>query len=187
MVTPPRSKDGKKIGVFATRAPYRPNPIGLSCVKIIKIEGLKIYLEQTDLLDGSPILDIKPYLVYSDSFPESQVGWLENIESEKYEIKFSPQADEQIEWLRQNGVVNLKNFITTQLSYEPTNSQKKRVQEENFQWVLSYRTWRVDFIITDKTIGIMSLRSGYSEADFATTEDTYKDKHLHREFNSINT
>jgi len=69
MVSPPRLL--KKIGVFATRSPHRPNHIGMSCVKLEKIEGLKIYISESDILDGSPVLDIKPYLPYADSFPNS--------------------------------------------------------------------------------------------------------------------
>jgi len=74
MVTPPRNK-GKKVGVFATRSPHRPDNIGLSCVKYIKHEGLKIYISGSDMLDGTPVLDVKPYLPYSDSFPDALTGW----------------------------------------------------------------------------------------------------------------
>jgi tRNA-Thr(GGU) m(6)t(6)A37 methyltransferase TsaA len=71
MVTPPRNK-GKKVGVFASRSPHRPNGIGLSCVTLNRIEGLNIYISNSDILDGSPVLDIKPYLPWSDSFPDSK-------------------------------------------------------------------------------------------------------------------
>jgi len=63
LVTPPRHTRNK-VGVFATRAPYRPNQIGLSCVKLEKVEGLKIFISESDILDGSPVLDIKPFLPY---------------------------------------------------------------------------------------------------------------------------
>ena len=69
LVTPPRHTRNK-VGVFASRAPYRPNQIGLSCVKLDKVDGLKIYISESDILDDSPVLDIKPYLPYSDSFPD---------------------------------------------------------------------------------------------------------------------
>ena len=85
-VLPPRGSD-HKVGVFASRAPYRPNPIGISCVKLVKIVGLKITIEGTDLLDGTPVLDIKPYLPYADAFPESRTGWV--AEATKYNVNFS--------------------------------------------------------------------------------------------------
>lgn len=79
-VRPPRLGGNKRMGVFATRAPYRPNPLGLSCVKIEKIDldapnGPVITVSGADLKDGTPIYDIKPYLPYADSYPEAQAGF----------------------------------------------------------------------------------------------------------------
>ena len=65
-VLPPRG--GIKRGLFATRSPHRPNPIGISCLELKEIHGLELIVKNHDLLDGTPILDIKPYLVYADSF-----------------------------------------------------------------------------------------------------------------------
>ncbi len=73
-VHPPRL-GGEKIGVFATRSPHRPNPIGLSVVKIEKIEENKVYLSGVDLVDGTPVLDIKPYLPTADCLPQALNGW----------------------------------------------------------------------------------------------------------------
>lgn len=64
-------------GLFATRAPHRPNPIGLSAVRILGVEGLVIHVERIDLLDGTPILDVKPYVPYADAFPDARAGWLD--------------------------------------------------------------------------------------------------------------
>ena len=74
-IRPPRLGGRERVGVLASRSPHRPNPIGLSCVRLNRIEGKKIYVEGVDILDGSPILDIKPYLPYADSFPEATSGW----------------------------------------------------------------------------------------------------------------
>lgn len=181
MVQPPRGPD-EKIGVFATRAPYRPNQLGLSCLQIKSIEGLKIHLRSADLLDGSPILDIKPYLPYADSFPESRVAWLENVASTRFQVSLSPQAQSQLEWLKNNGLTQLKSFIMNQLEYDPTNSQKKRVKEQSGYWEIAYRTWRVDFLITEKKVGVLGIRSGYTKEELESTEDLYADKELHRGF-----
>ena len=70
--------DTKPRGVFATRAPKRPNPIGLSVVKLCKIEAQILYIENIDILDGTPLLDIKPYVPEFDQHPASRVGWLEH-------------------------------------------------------------------------------------------------------------
>lgn len=126
MVLPPRGRD-QKIGVFATRSPYRPNPVGLSCVKIKSIdqEKLKIFVEEGDLLDGSPILDIKPYVAYADAFPETEPEWLKN--SQKFDIRFSEIVENQLNWLEENGLKALRGFLWHQLEYEPMNSKKKRL------------------------------------------------------------
>lgn len=72
-VVPPR--DTSKRGVFATRAPQRPNPIGLSCVRLLRIEKRMLHIADHDLLDGTPVLDIKPYLSYCDCVPEASPGY----------------------------------------------------------------------------------------------------------------
>lgn len=77
-VKPPRG--GPKRGVLATRSPHRPNPIGLSAVKLDKIEGRVLHLLGVDLLDGTPILDIKPYVPYADAFPDSSAGWIDALD-----------------------------------------------------------------------------------------------------------
>ena len=66
-------------GIFATRSPSRPNPIGMSCVRLLKIEGSTLHLAEVDLLDGTPILDIKPYAPMIDSYPEAKSGWLDAL------------------------------------------------------------------------------------------------------------
>jgi tRNA-Thr(GGU) m(6)t(6)A37 methyltransferase TsaA len=73
-VMPPR---GPKIrrGLFSTRAPHRPNSIGLSVVRLKRIEGRTLFIEEHDMLDGTPVLDIKPYLPYADAIPEAENGW----------------------------------------------------------------------------------------------------------------
>jgi tRNA-Thr(GGU) m(6)t(6)A37 methyltransferase TsaA len=70
--------DKAERGLFATRAPSRPNPIGLSCVKLIKIEDCTLFIEELDILDGTPLLDIKPYVPRFDSFDVQRYGWLKH-------------------------------------------------------------------------------------------------------------
>jgi tRNA (adenine37-N6)-methyltransferase len=77
-VVPPRGPEVKR-GLFATRAPHRPNPIGLSALRLIGIEGRVLKVRGIDLLDGTPVLDIKPYIPYSDAFPDAKAGWLEGL------------------------------------------------------------------------------------------------------------
>jgi tRNA-Thr(GGU) m(6)t(6)A37 methyltransferase TsaA len=69
--------DKAEHGLFSTRAPARPNPIGISCVKLINIEDCTLFIEELDILDGTPLLDIKPYVPRFDSFAVQRYGWLE--------------------------------------------------------------------------------------------------------------
>lgn len=77
-VRPPRG--GGKRGVLATRSPHRPNPIGLSAVELVAVEARALVVRGIDLLDGTPILDIKPYVPYADAFPAARAGWIDAID-----------------------------------------------------------------------------------------------------------
>lgn len=182
LVQTPRSN--KKIGVFATRAPYRPNPIGMSLVKLEKIEGLNIYIGPNDLLNETPILDIKPFHPESDVAEDAHIEWLEENLTPQMNITFSPLAEEQLDFLenQNSDLSQLKAFILRQLEYDPTNDKKKRVEFNQSYWVLSYRTWRVDFIMHDTTVAILGIRTGYSDEDLTSSDDQYLDKAVHRLF-----
>ncbi len=78
-VKPPRG--GPRRGVLATRSPHRPNAIGLSAVELLKVEGRILHLRGVDLLDGTPVLDIKPYVPYADAFPGSKAGWIDELDT----------------------------------------------------------------------------------------------------------
>lgn len=188
-VMPPRGSE-KKVGVFATRAPYRPNPIGLSCVKLVSVNGLCLTVEGADLLDGTPIFDIKPYLPYADAFPESATGWLGT--PEPWSVHFTREAEKHIEFLKENGVNQLRDFILNQLEHDPLNQDKKRVallksaKDFKLRAVLAYKTWRARFAYDEvsKTIQVERIFSGYSESDLHSSEDRYADKSLHHAFNA---
>lgn len=78
-VRPPRG--GPKRGVLATRSPHRPNAIGLSAVELVGIDGRTLHLRGVDLLDGTPVLDIKPYVPYADAFPDARAGWIDDLDA----------------------------------------------------------------------------------------------------------
>lgn len=105
-VRPPRLGGNKRMGVFATRSPFRPNPIGLSCVKLIGIEktekhGCIIRVSGADLLDGTPIYDIKPYLPYVDSHPEASNGFALNEKDGSLEVNIPDELIELIPYEKQ--------------------------------------------------------------------------------------
>ncbi len=178
-VLPPRGSP-TKVGVFASRSPYRPNPIGMSCVKLKKIQGLKIEVEGFDLLDQTPVLDIKPYLPYADSFPKATNGW---IQSHPHKIEWSSKAEKQLKFLIQNGITELKNFTQIQLSEDPTNNKKKRITSQSKEnHTLAYRTWRIVFTLKNQVIKIKEIQTGYTNEDLIIREDKHKDKKIHKAY-----
>jgi tRNA-Thr(GGU) m(6)t(6)A37 methyltransferase TsaA len=80
MVTPTRGPRVKR-GLFSTRSPHRPNPIGLSALRVVSVEGWVVRVRGLDLLDGTPVLDLKPYVPYADAFPDARSGWLDALEA----------------------------------------------------------------------------------------------------------
>jgi tRNA-Thr(GGU) m(6)t(6)A37 methyltransferase TsaA len=93
LVRPPRGPRVRR-GLFATRSPDRPNPLGLSAVQLVRIEGLSLHVRGVDLLDGTPILDIKPYLPYADAFPTSRAGWIDEIATDELQFAKRPPKPE---------------------------------------------------------------------------------------------
>ncbi len=180
-VQPPRYAQ-HRIGVFATRSPYRPNPIGLSCVEVLEVRGRCIKIQGHDLLDGTPILDVKPYLPYADAFPDAKAGWT----AENHQVNdvcISPEAQGQLAWLAEHGVECLGDFIREQLGSEPLNAHRHRlILREDALPLLAYRTWRVEFRPEDNAVQVLRVFSGYSAEELASEEDKYADKELHRRF-----
>lgn len=155
MVLPPRGE--KKVGVFASRSPYRPNQIGICAAELIKIEGLKIFVKKFDLLDNTPILDIKPYLKYSDSLTSASDGW--TSQSQRFEVIFSKALKIKIKQLKINDLKlfhaqeKLIQIATQQLSFDPFNKTKKRVKKiQKNLYEFAYRYSRVYFTLLNEKI-----------------------------------
>lgn len=205
MVKPPRGP-AKKRGVFATRSPYRPNSIGLSAVEIVKVDGLRVHVRGFDLLDGTPILDIKPYLPYADAFPSARAGWTEGLDEAAHFVTFSERAGRKLAWLESRGVSQLRGFLMSQLEFDPLDESRKRLMASPIAGAhrIAYRTWRADFRIGDAspvsgeaagranvrtiagaaagTVTVLDISSGYSGDELADPHDPHSDKSVHREF-----
>lgn len=122
MVRPPRLGGKNRLGVYATRSPHRPNHIGLSAVRLlgITIEGGRVELELggVDLLDGTPVIDIKPYIPYSDSLKNATAGWLKGDFSD-FKIKLLPEAEAFCLEYENNTGRMLNSLIREILSQDP--------------------------------------------------------------------
>lgn len=126
LVRPPRLGGNAKKGVFATRATFRPNSIGMSAVKLDSIEykngKLALILSGIDLLDGTPVLDIKPYLPYSDSLEHASAGFADTRPFTDMEVAFSAEAESSLSNLP-NGA-QFKRFIEQVLLQDPRPAYK---------------------------------------------------------------
>ena len=100
-VRPPRLGGNEHMGVFATRSPFRPNPIGLSCVRLERIdmddrEGPVIHVRGADMMDGTPIYDIKPYIKYADSWPHAVCGYVDTLPERTLKVVLPPEFSSMI-------------------------------------------------------------------------------------------
>lgn len=122
-VRPPRLGGNQRIGVFASRSPFRPNPIGLSAVTLEKVDcqagHCQLHLRGVDLLDGTPVLDIKPYLPYADALPEAQGGFADKAPAASLKVQFSELAEAQCEALEQSTYPGLRLLIEQILRADP--------------------------------------------------------------------
>lgn len=135
-VRPPRLGGNKRMGVFATRSPYRPNPIGLSSVKLVGIEHTKdkgdvLIVSGADLLDGTPIYDIKPYLPFTDSHPEATAGFSELVREYSLNVNFCKELLSKIDISKQNALIKI-------LEHDPRPSYQDAPEREYGMRFASY-------------------------------------------------
>jgi hypothetical protein len=182
---PPRSTDGRK-GVFATRAPHRPNPLGLSVLRLERVEGLRLFVRDVDMLDGTPVLDIKPYVPYADAFPDSLHGWLEAPRDPiaAQAVSFAPRAEQQLEWIAARSPLPLRERIVATLSLGPEPHPYRRIRRIGDGLMqLAVQDWRVRFSVTDNGMQVLEIRSGYRPSQLDPAKPaTDSAIALHREF-----
>ena len=183
-VLPPRSRTRR--GLFATRSPHRPNPIGISLCRLISVEGRRIRVECPDLLDGTPILDIKPYLPAIEARPDSASGWVQEVDANQtsgFDVSFKPEAEDQLNWLRNHHGVDLRERISAVLSWDPLPHSYRRIKRvEGGGFVQSIHSWRVYFSVEDRHVVVQAIGSGY-RTDVLLREDTEEPEiQIHRAF-----
>ncbi|MBP3460082.1 MAG: tRNA (N6-threonylcarbamoyladenosine(37)-N6)-methyltransferase TrmO [Lachnospiraceae bacterium] len=151
-VKPPRLGGKKRMGVFATRSPFRPNPIGMSVVKLEKIlmdENLGPILQVSgvDMLDGTPVYDIKPYLPYADSYPEATSGFAGEVYEHVLEICFPENLLEKVpEALRES--------LTEILEQDPRTAF---IEDESRIWGVSYAGFNVRFTVVGNRLTVCEV------------------------------
>jgi len=157
-VLPPRS--ARRRGVLATRSPHRPNPIGLSALRLVRVEGLVLHVLDVDMVDGTPVLDVKPYLPWCDAAPSAGAGWLEDP-GPTYDVEFDPRADEQLRWLEEDHRVELRERLRTALAAGPEPHAYRRIKREGELLRIAVKEWRARFRVDGRRIVVLDLVSGY--------------------------
>jgi len=157
-VLPPRSTT--KRGVFSTRAPRRPNAIGISALRLTKVVGREVHVEDADLLDGTPVLDLKPYVAWTDARPDAGGGWLAEDPGRSWEVRIGERADEQLAWLAARGV-DLRSRVVDHLGIGPHPHAYRRIKaRSDGSYVLAVKTWRVGFRIEGGVVRVDEVRCG---------------------------
>src|SRR5690554_2834011 len=135
LIRPPRLGGNRKVGVFASRSPFRPNSLGLSVVRnkgLIRQDGeLILRIRDHDLIDGTPILDIKPYLPFADAIPDARVGWAGEAAPHRLPVRFTEKAEAQLADLSAEHYPDLRELIEDVTCYDPRPSFRRGRQNED--------------------------------------------------------
>lgn len=158
-VRPPRLGGNKKIGVFATRSMYRPAPIGLSVVKLKEVrkvgKSIRVYVNGSDLLDGTPIVDIKPYIQYSDSVIDAQSGYAQDEPSRK-SVMWSKDAEQQKNLLLEKRKISVQTLqeLEAVLSLDPRPAYQ---DDENRVYGMKFADFNIKFSVNETSVMIVEI------------------------------
>ena len=151
-VRPPRLGGNTRLGVFATRSPFRPNNLGLSCVRFVGLEqtreyGTVIHVAGADLMDGTPIFDIKPYIPYADCRPEATGGFTDTAEDFLLEVDFPAPLLSQVPEAKREALLGV-------LSHDPRPSYQK---DPSRTYGLTFGGVNVRFSVSGKTLTVLEV------------------------------
>lgn len=151
-VRPPRLGGNTRMGVFATRSPFRPNNLGLSCVKLIGVErtesnGTVLHVAGADLMDGTPIFDIKPYIPYSDSFPDAAGGFTDTAEDFLLQVDFPQHLLNLLPESKQQAAIGV-------LSHDPRPSYQRKPGRV---YGLNFAGFDIRFTVEEKTLTVCEV------------------------------
>lgn len=145
-VRPPRLGGNKRVGIFATRSPYRPNSLGLSCVKIEQINNGEIIVSGVDILDGTPIYDIKPYIPYCDAVLDARGSFAEENKDYHLEVVFPQELLNIIPTDKREALIEC-------LSDDPRPSY----QDDNREYKMLFSGYDIHFTIKEKILTVIKI------------------------------
>lgn len=151
-VRPPRLGGNVRMGVFATRSPFRPNSLGLSCVRLLGVEetrefGTVLHVGGADLMDGTPIFDIKPYIPYSDARPDAVGGFTDHADDFLLEVVFPDKLLKRIPTAKRQALLGV-------LSHDPRPSYQR---DANRVYGLSFAGFNIRFSVSDGVLTVTEI------------------------------
>ncbi len=151
-VRPPRLGGNTRMGVFATRSPFRPNNLGLSCVKLLGVEqtkehGTVLHVGGADLMDGTPIFDIKPYIPYSDAHPDAAGGFTDTAGDLLVEVDFPRELLEKLPEEKRDAAIGV-------LSHDPRPTYKK---DSDRVYGLTFGGYDIRFTVKEKLLTVLDV------------------------------
>ncbi|MBQ4116788.1 MAG: tRNA (N6-threonylcarbamoyladenosine(37)-N6)-methyltransferase TrmO [Clostridia bacterium] len=151
-VRPPRLGGNRRVGVFASRSPFRPNNLGLSCVELISVErekenGYVLIVGGADLLDGTPIYDIKPYLPYSDSKPEAKGGYADEEANHRLDVVIDDELLEKIAQEKRQPILEC-------LADDPRPSYQ---EDEKRIYKMSFAEYEIEFTVDENLLTVVGV------------------------------
>jgi len=160
VVRPPRLGGNRKIGVFASRSPFRPNSLGLSVVRnegLVRRNGrLILRIREHDLVDGTPIFDIKPYLPFADSIADARLPWAAEPPVERHQVQFSEAAVKALAGLDDELYPEFRALIEDVVGFDPRPSFRRGSEEERIYGVCLYR-FNIRFRFVGETVEVISI------------------------------
>ena len=166
LIDPPRKR--KLVGTLASRSPYRPNPLGLSVVKLVERKAtentIELVIAGSDLLDGTPVLDIKPYIPYADAIPEAEAAWASSKPA-RLTVNWTEQATSQLRKLFPNRHPNYQEIITDIIAYDPRPFHKKGDETDSDNlWKCYYDNLRILWRV-EQTTAVICQVEAFSEGN----------------------
>ena len=142
-------RDRTKRGVFATRSPHRPNNLALTNCELVGVSGRTLTVRGIDLLDGTPVLDIKPYLPYADAFPDAAIGWVGELDQTSYTVQWGVSEDVPDE---------VREHVERVLSADPFPHPYRRTKEKlDGTFELAVKAWRISYVIEGDVVTICAI------------------------------
>lgn len=159
-VHPPRLK-GETIGLFASRSPHRPSPIGLSLARLVKVEGDTLHLAGIDLVNGTPILDVKPYIPESDCVPEASAGWTAHAPFPTLKIAFAEEALADVAAAQKRlGIGGVKELLADILRQDLRNPRDKAQSQDGLELGFFLHDFEARFVVRSGTVTLVRLLTG---------------------------